>query len=86
MTAFNPQQRHLSIGDRTFHFVSYEAHPPNERRGELGGPAMWYLMVEGRRCPALAYDPVQDLEEVDRELELWVQANALAPAAAGPSR
>lgn len=45
---------------------------------------MWYLMVEGRRCPALAYDPVQDLEDVDRELELWVQANALAPATAAP--
>ena len=84
MSAFKPQQRHLAIDDRTFHFVSYEAHPPNERRGELGGPAMWYLMVEGRRCPAVAYDPAQELEDVDRALTRWVQANALAPAATAP--
>ncbi len=84
MSAFKPQQRHLAIDDRTFHFVSYEAQPPNARRGELGSPAMWFLMVEGRRCPALDYDPEQTLTDVDVALEQWVQANALAPAPATP--
>ena len=85
MSAFKPQQRHLSIGDRSFHFVSYEAQPPNERRGEPGCPAMWHLMVEGRRCPAVLYDPAQTLEEVDGLLTRWAEDNALAPAAGEPS-
>ena len=84
MSAFKPQQRHLAIDGRTFHFVSYEAQPPNPRRGEEGGPAMWFLMVEGRRCPALNYDPAQDLMDVDAALAVWVEANALAPAPAAP--
>jgi len=41
---------------------------------------MWYLMVEGRRCPALPYDPAQTLSDVDRALERWAYANAVGPA------
>ena len=53
MTAFRPQQRHLTIQGRRFHFVSYEGRPANHRRAQLAYPAMWYLMVEGRRRPVL---------------------------------
>ena len=77
MSAFKPQQRHLAMGGRNFHFVSYEAQEPNARRGELGSPPMWCLMVEGRRCPVLSYDPEQSLEDVDVALAKWVRANAL---------
>lgn len=79
MSAFKPQQRHLAIGGRTFHFVSYEGQPPNPRRGEAGGPPMWYLMVEGRRCPAMPCDPAQALPDVDRALARWAEAHALVP-------
>ena len=78
MSAFKPQQRHLAMGGRNFHFVSYEAQEPNARRGELGSPPMWCLMVEGRRCPVLSYDPAQPLEDVDIALAKWVKENALA--------
>ena len=78
MSAFKPQQRHLAMGGRNFHFVSYEAQVPNARRGEPGSPPMWCLMVEGRRCPVLSYDPAQSLEDVDIALAKWVRANALA--------
>ncbi len=78
MSAFKPQQRHIAIQGRTFHFVSYEGQQPNPRRGEEGGPPMWYLMVEGRRCPVLPYDPAQPLPDVDKALVRWAQANAFA--------
>ena len=79
MSAFKPQQRHLLVGGRLFHFVSYEAQPANPRRGDAGAPSMWYLMLEGRRCPALPYDPDQALSEVDGALAHWAEANALPP-------
>ena len=31
MSAFKSQQRHLTIGGRSFHFVSYEGVPANPR-------------------------------------------------------
>ena len=65
------------MGGRNFHFVSYEAMETNARRKEPGSPPMWCLMVEGRRCPVLSYDPAQSLEDVDVALAKWVRANAL---------
>jgi hypothetical protein len=79
MPAFKPQQRRLVVGGRSFHFVSYEATPANARRQEPAVPAMWFLMVEGRRLAALPCDPEQPLEEVDAALAHWITSNALAP-------
>ncbi len=67
------------IGKRQFHFVSYEGTPPNPRKGLPGREPMWYLMVEGRRCPALPYDPAQPLSDADRALERWARKNAFGP-------
>jgi hypothetical protein len=80
MPAFKPQQRHLTIHGRVFHFVAYEGQPANPPRKQEAHPAMWYLMVEGRRCPALPYDPEQTDPEVDRFLERWAMENAFGPA------
>lgn len=79
VSAFKPQQRHLTIGDRAFHFVAYEGHPANPQRDIEELPATWYLMVEGRRCAIMEYDPAQPLEEVDEVLWAWVEDNALVP-------
>jgi hypothetical protein len=80
MSAFKPQQRHLTIRGRIYHFVSYEGTPGNVKRQEPPQPAMWYLMVEGRRRAAFPCDPAQSLVDVDRALTRWVSANALAPS------
>lgn len=80
MSAFKPQQRRLMVRGRALHFVSYEGRPANPRRGEDSEPAMWYLMVEGRRFPAFACDPEQELLEVDRSLARWAEKNAMGPA------
>jgi hypothetical protein len=81
VTAFRPQQRHLTIQGRLFHFVSYEGRPANHRRAQLAYPAMWYLMVEGRRCPVLPCDSSQSVPEVDAALRDWAEDNALGPVA-----
>ena len=83
MSAFKPQQRHLALGGRVFHFVSYEAMPANARRQEEAQPAMWCLMVEGRRMPAVAWQADEGVEATDRRLEAWVAAH-IAPVAPAP--
>ncbi len=79
MPAFKPQQRRLTIQGRVFHFVSYEGHAANPKREQPASPAMWYLMVEGRRCPVIPYDADMPLADVDAALGAWAKGNALAP-------
>jgi hypothetical protein len=79
VSAFKPQQRHLTMQGRAFHFVSYEARPANLRRAELASPAMWFLMVEGRRWPVLPCDPSLSLPQLDAALCAWAEDNAIGP-------
>lgn len=82
MSAFKPQQHHLRIRGRLFHFVSYEGQPANHRRDEPATPDMWYLMVEGRRCPVLPCDSSQSLTQLEAALQAWAEDNALGPVEA----
>lgn len=82
MSAFKPQQRHLTIRGRDYHFVSYEGHPADARKQLTSAPSMWFLMVEGRRFPVFPCEPSQPLLEVDAALSVWVEDNALGPVAA----
>jgi hypothetical protein len=77
MPAFKPQQRHIVIQDREFHFVSYDKIPADEKRDREAVPAMWYLMVEGRRCEVFPCDDSMDVEEVDAALTVWAEQNAI---------
>jgi hypothetical protein len=77
MSAFKPQQRRILIDGRSFHFVAYEGQSENLSRNRPAVPAMWCLMVEGRRCPVVPFVSNQALEAVDRLLVRWVRANAL---------
>ncbi|HSE67466.1 MAG TPA: hypothetical protein VLB12_10785 [Gemmatimonadales bacterium] len=87
MSTFKPQQRHLTIEGRAFHFVSYEGREANERRAEKAEPAMWYLMLEGRRCPTVRCLPDQSETEIDKALLQWVEDQGLTPLpAARPPR
>jgi hypothetical protein len=82
VSAFKSQQRLLNIRGRAFHFVSYEGQPANVKRGEEASPAMWYLMVEGRRCAALVWEQSQSLDDVDRDLTRWAAENAFGSSEA----
>jgi hypothetical protein len=79
MSSHKPQQRHITIRGRNFHFVSYQGSRGNPQRAQLPYPAMWYLMVEGRRCPVLPCDPSLSPTELDATLAGWVEDNALGP-------
>jgi hypothetical protein len=45
---------------------------------------MWYLMVEGRRCPVLPCDANISPTDLDAALSQWVEDNALGPVEAPP--
>lgn len=82
MSAFKPQQHHLRIRGRLFHFVSYEGQPADHRRDQPATPDMWYLMVEGRRCPVRPCDSSQSLTQLEAALQAWAEDNALGPVEA----
>jgi len=82
MSSPNPKQRHLTIRGRVFHFVWHHGRPGNPHRAELPYPAMWYLMVEGHRCPALPCDPELSPSDLDSALTAWAEDNALGPVEA----
>jgi hypothetical protein len=82
MAGFKPEQRHLTIQGRLFHFVSYEGGSTSRRSPQPAYPAMWYLMVEGHRCPVVPCDPTLSSAEVDGTLAAWVVSNALGPVVA----
>lgn len=79
-----PEQRRLTFQGRTFHFVSYQGSPGNAQRAQLPFPAMWYLMVEGRRCPVLPCDATLSATEVDAALLAWAEVNAMGPVDSAP--
>ncbi len=81
MTAFKPQQRHMTLNGRAFHFVAYEGRSENVARNQPGEPPMWYLMVEGRRCPVSPFVADQTVEQIDLMLSRWLQKNALLASA-----
>ena len=71
------RQCRLSYRGRDFHFVSYEGHPANERRGETAMPAMWYLMGPAKRWPVMEHNPDQPDEEVEKGLLKWLSTQEL---------
>jgi hypothetical protein len=83
MTGFKRQQRHLTIHGHPFHFASYQGRPANHQRAQLAYPAMWYLMVDGRRWPVLPCDASQSPMEVDAALRDYAEDNALGPFGGG---
>ena len=82
MSSHKVKQCRLSYRGRDFHFVSYEGHPANERRGESAMPAMWYLMGPAKRWPVMEHNPDQPDDEVEKSLLKWLGTQELV----GPRR
>lgn len=80
MTSYKFEQRRLIHRGREFHFVSYDAHPANERRGEIAMPAMWYLMNEGKRRPVMEQIAGTPVDELDQALLQWVDSEVYGAA------
>jgi hypothetical protein len=79
LIAFKSEHRRLTIRSRHYHFVSHAGRPANFRRAQLGYPALWYLMVGGRRCPVFPCDPTLSSLELDVALRDWAEDNTLGP-------
>ena len=77
MSSHKVRQCRLSFRGRDFHFVSYEGHPANERRGETAMPAMWYLMGPAKRWPVMEHVPDQPDDEVEKGLLKWLGTQEL---------
>lgn len=77
MSSFKVEQHRFTSGGRTFHFVSYDSVPANERRGEAAIPAMWYLMGPAKRWPVMPHVAGQPEGEVEEALRQWVDDQGL---------
>ena len=73
MTSYKIKQRHLMYQGRDFHFVSYDAVPANERRGEIATPPMWYLMGPAKRWPVMPHLAGQPDDDIQRGLVRWLR-------------
>jgi hypothetical protein len=85
MSSYKIEQHRVTYRGRDFHFVSYEAQPANERRGEAAVPPMWYLMQAGKRWPVMPQDSGQPAEVVEQALRAWLEANAFTEADPAPA-
>lgn len=77
VSSYRVEQRHVHYRGRVFHFVSYDGHPANQRRGEQEMPPMWYLMGPGRRWPVMPQVIGQPEREVDQALLAWLEQQGI---------
>jgi hypothetical protein len=77
VSAYKVEQRRVHNRGRDFHFVSYDGHPANQRRGEEAAPPMWYLMGPGRRWPVMPHVAGQAEEEIERALVGWLDRQGI---------
>ena len=67
----------MVVRGRDFHFVTYDGHPANERRGEAATPPMWYLMGPAKRWPVMPHVVGQPDEEIERGMMEWLNSQGL---------
>ena len=83
MSGYKIEQCRITLRSRQFHFVSYEATPANDKRGETAVPPMWYLMNEGHRRQVMPHVAGQDPVALERALSRWVDEHIFSQAGAG---
>ena len=77
MSSYKVEQCHVRYDGRTFHFVSYDHEPANERRGLPAVPAMWYLMGPAKRWAVMPQVAGQTPEELEAALVDWLRSQGL---------
>ncbi len=85
MGTYKVEQHRLMHNDREFHFVSYDARPANERRGEEELPQMWFLMNAGGRIKVMPQTLGQEVEELEQLFHNWLDENVFAEAPSASS-
>ena len=77
VSTHKPEQRHLFVRGRDFHFVTYDGQPANERRGEDAVPPMWFLMGPAKRWPVMPHVVGQSDEDVEKAMMNWLTSQGL---------
>jgi hypothetical protein len=77
MNTYKTQQHHLVHRGHSFHFVSYEGQPADEKRHQPEMLPSWYLMLAGKRWMQV---------ELDRQFGEWLDGHVLSSAPAVQSQ
>ena len=86
MSSYKTQQHRLLHRGRTFHFVSYEGQPADEKRHQLETPPTWYLMLAGKRWMVSPQVGETAPAELDRQFGEWLDAHVFSGAPAVQSQ
>ncbi len=80
MSSYKTQQHRLVHRGQSFHFVSYEAQPADEKRHQIEMPASWYLMLAGKRWVVSPQVGETAAEDLDRQFAEWLDAHVFTGA------
>jgi len=86
MSSYKTQQHHLVHRGQSFHFVSYEGQPADEKRHQLEMPPSWYLMLAGKRWMVSPQVGETAPVELYRQFEEWLDAHVFSGAPAVQSQ
>ena len=86
MSSYKTQQHRLVHRGRTFHFVSYEGQPADEKHQQPAQPPSWYLMLAGKRWIVLPQASEIDAAELDRQFAAWLEAHVFTETRAVQSQ
>jgi hypothetical protein len=86
MGAYKTQQHRLVHRGQSFHLVSYEGRPADERRQQPEIPASWYLMLAGKRWLVAPQVAETMPEALDHQFAAWLDEHVFGgvPGELGP--
>ena len=86
MNTYKTQQHHLVHRGHSFHFVSYEGQPADEKRHQPEMLPSWYLMLAGKRWMVSPQVGETAPVELDRQFGEWLDGHVLSSAPAVQSQ
>jgi hypothetical protein len=86
MSIYRTQQHRLVHRGQSFHFVSYEGQPADEKRQQPEMPPSWYLMLAGRRRMVSPQVAGASPDDLDRQFGAWLDVHVFGDAPAVQSQ
>ena len=86
MSSYKTQQHRLVHRGQSFHFVSYEGQPADEKRHQIEMPPSWYLMLAGKRWMVSPQIGEIVPAELDRQFAEWLDAHVFTGSQAVQSQ
>ena len=86
MSSYRTQQHRLVHRGQSFHFVSYEGQPADEKSHQPEMLPSWYLMLAGKRWMVTPQAGDTTPAELDRQFGEWLEAHVFSGAPAVQSQ